>query len=417
MEMPVSTFKSSLGYWRKKIFLRLFGFLSLVCIPVYFSSVYIFYLSNDWIMIGFDTVCYFVLLIILMPRSLLSDKQKFSTGCALAYTIGVAMLYAVGPTGAGFLWLFMFPPLVAIFLGFQASIVAQLLNLFSLCLLGVAYQNQLLPWPPLPEFNTLIWVVVAINFMVLNAMLTLTLSYLINKLGHSLVSIQASRQATVIGLAKLAEYRDNETGEHLLRMRQYSRMLAKALAEHPTTSAEATSDFIQDISLSAILHDIGKVGISDAILLKPGKLTPDEYERMQAHPNIGAEVLSSLQIYAPQCTLLKMGQEIASCHHEKWDGSGYPNGLKAEAIPLSARIVALADVYDALTSPRCYKQPFDHQTAKGFILEGKGKHFDPLLVDLFINLESEFEKLSLASLANNKDEQPLPSPDFVVKLA
>ena len=417
MEITASSFKSSLGYWRKKIFNRLFGFLALVCIPVYISSVYVFYLENNWTMIGFDTLCYFILLMILVPINRLNDQTKFSIGCTLAFLIGVAMLYAVGPTGAGFLWLFMFPPLVAIFLGSQASIIAQLLNLLSLCLLGVAYQNQLLPWPVLPEYRPLIWVVVAINFMVLNAMLTLTLSYLINKLSQSLISIQASRQATVIGLAKLAEYRDNETGEHLLRMRQYSRMLAKAFAEHPNTSTEATPEFIQDISLSAILHDIGKVGISDSILLKPSKLTPDEYERMQAHPSIGADVLTSLQTYAPQCTLLKMGHEIASCHHEKWDGSGYPQGLTAEQIPLSARIVALADVYDALTSPRCYKQPLDHQTAKRFILEGKGTHFDPLLVELFVDLESEFEALSLASLESTSNSQTSTSPDFVVELA
>ncbi len=417
MDRSSQALSANLAYWRQKVFQRLFTFLALVCIPVYISSIYVFYLDNNWPMIAFDTLCYFILLIVLIPNSRLQDKTKFWIGSGLAYFIGVAMLYAVGPTGAGFLWLFMFPPFVAIFLGFYESIWAQLLNLASLIAMGLAYRADLLPWPMLPEYSPLIWVVVAINFIVLNAMLTLTISYLINKLSRSLLSTQTSRQATVIGLAKLAEYRDNETGEHLLRMRQYSRMLAQTLASDNKCQEEISADFIQDISLSAILHDIGKVGISDSILLKPGKLTSEEYQLMQAHPAIGAEVLSSLQAYAPQCSLLKMGHDIASCHHEKWDGSGYPNGLKGTDIPLSARIVALADVYDALTSPRCYKQPYSHQTAMRMIIEAKGQHFDPLLVEQLIKIETEFEKLSLGSLKKSSSDPYEVNNDSLTQLA
>lgn len=242
-------------------------------------------------------------------------------------------------------------------------------------------------------------------------MLTLTITYLLGKLADSLDSTLASRQATVLGLAKLAEYRDNETGAHLLRMRQYSKMLAAQRLQADNPPAELNDDFIQDISLSAILHDIGKVGIADAILLKPGKLTPQEFEQIKAHPVIGGQVLRSLLEYAPQCTFIQMGQDIASGHHEKWDGSGYPLGLKGEDIPLSARIVALVDVYDALTSPRCYKRPFSHQEAIDLMIEGKGKHFDPELVDCFMAIHQEFEVLSKASLEDAY--QPMAQPTMV----
>lgn len=388
-----------LPHWRRLIFKHLFGFLAILCVPVYITSVYLCAIAHLWGMVIFDTLAYlFLLALLLLPH--FSDKTRFSCGCLLAYAIGVGFLIAIGPSGAGFFWLFIFPPLVSIFLGRRASFYAQFLNAFSLILIGVVYHFQGLSWPITQDYSVGIWAVVAVNFLVTNAMVTLTMGYLLEKLSVALDSTLASRQATVLGLAKLAEYRDNETGAHLLRMRQYSKMLAaqRMLADNPPT--ELDDDFIQDISLSAILHDIGKVGIADAILLKPGKLTPEEFEQIKAHPVIGGQVLRSLLEYAPQCTFIKMGRDIASGHHEKWDGSGYPYGLKGEDIPLSARIVALVDVYDALTSPRCYKRPFSHQEAIDLILEGKGKHFDPVLVECFMTIHGEFEALSKASLDN-----------------
>ena len=388
-----------LPHWRRLIFKHLFGFLAILCVPVYITSVYLCAIAQLWGMVIFDTLAYLCLLaLLLLPH--FSDKTRFGIGCLLGYAIGVGFLITIGPSGAGFFWLFIFPPLVSIFLGRRASFYAQFLNAFSLILIGIAYHFQWLNWPITQDYSVGIWAVVAVNFLVTNAMLTLTMGYLLEKLSVALDSTLASRQATVLGLAKLAEYRDNETGAHLLRMRQYSKMLAaqRMLAENPP--AELNEDFIQDISLSAILHDIGKVGIADAILLKPGKLTPEEFEQIKAHPVIGGQVLRSLLEYAPQCTFIQMGRDIASGHHEKWDGSGYPYGLKGEDIPLSARIVALVDVYDALTSPRCYKRPFSHQEAIDLILEGKGKHFDPVLVECFMAIHGEFEALSKASLDN-----------------
>jgi response regulator RpfG family c-di-GMP phosphodiesterase len=278
------------------------------------------------------------------------------------------------------------------------AVWAQVANGISLLLIGIAYHYELVVWPDINGFSTLIWYVVVINFLVTNAIVTQSTSYLLGKLTHSLESTLASRTATVMGLAKLAEYRDNETGAHLIRMQQYANMLAKQRLTDEHVPEELTDAFIQEISLSAILHDIGKVGIADHILLKPGRLSVEEFEQIKAHPVIGEKVLNSLLAYAPQCTFIRMGRDIAGAHHEKWDGSGYPNGLAGESIPLSARIVALVDVYDALTSPRCYKRPFSHEEAMALILEGKGKHFDPKLVDSFMVISEQFSVLSKASL-------------------
>ncbi|MBB1270376.1 HD domain-containing phosphohydrolase [Shewanella sp. SR44-3] len=387
----------ALPQWRKLVFQRLFSVLAILCVPVYFTSVYLCIVQGIWPMAVFDTLVYGVLLLILFHPSM-PDLKRFIIGSVLAFVIGLGFLLAIGPSGAGFFWLFAFAPLSSILLGEKAGLWAQGINGVSLFFMGLAYHYNLLSWPNIEGFSTLIWYVVVINFVVTNAMVTQSASFLLGKLTHSLQSTLASRQATVMGLAKLAEYRDNETGAHLLRMQQYASMLARQRLLADNVPAELTEAFINQINLSAILHDIGKVGIADSILLKPGSLTGDEFRQIQAHPVIGETVLQGLLNYAPECAFIQMGRDIAGGHHEKWDGSGYPRGLTGEAIPLSARIVALVDVYDALTSPRCYKRPFSHDEALRLIKEGQGKHFDPELVDCFMQIHQEFEILSKASL-------------------
>lgn len=206
-------------------------------------------------------------------------------------------------------------------------------------------------------------------------------------------NVHAARSATILGLAKLAEYRDEDTGTHLERIREYSRMIALELAMKPEYSGYITDDYVEDIYNSAILHDIGKVGVPDAILLKPGKLTHDEFEIIKTHTTLGGEALKTVENQIEGQTFLTLGKEIAYFHHEKWDGTGYPKGLKGTDIPLSARIVALADVYDALTSKRVYKEAFSHEKARGIIVQGRGSHFDPDVVDAFITHEDEFRKI------------------------
>jgi len=210
--------------------------------------------------------------------------------------------------------------------------------------------------------------------------------------------IDHSRRAAIIGLAKLAEYRDRETGAHLERIREYTRILTTALSDSPGLQHLISPSFLEDITLSSVLHDIGKVGIPDAILCKPDRLEEEEFEIMKKHCVYGRDVLANACRDAGNVTFLTMGQEITHYHHEKWDGSGYPEGKSGTDIPLSARIVALADVYDALTSRRCYKQSLAHKRARDIIVAERGRHFDPQVVDAFLAMEQEFMRIRMKIL-------------------
>lgn len=216
-------------------------------------------------------------------------------------------------------------------------------------------------------------------------------------------NIKETRTMTILGLAKLAEYRDLKTGEHLERMMEYTRILAQTLAEHPKYRSYITSEYIEDIYISSILHDIGKVGITDEILLKPGKLTPEEFERVKEHPVLGGNALRAMESRVEGKSFLTLGKEICYHHHERWDGSGYPDGLRGEIIPLSARIVALVDVYDALTSVRVYKGASSHEEAVEIITAERGSHFDPDIVDAFLARQDVFKKILSATQKETRD--------------
>jgi putative two-component system response regulator len=203
------------------------------------------------------------------------------------------------------------------------------------------------------------------------------------------------RDVTIMAMASLAETRDNETGNHLKRTQQYIRALAMKLRNHPQFRDFLTEDNIESLYKLAPLHDIGKVGIPDAILLKQGKLTPEEFEIMKTHPLLGGNAIAMAESGLPTPNrFLHIAREIANGHHEKWNGSGYPLGLKGEAIPISARLMALADVYDALISRRVYKEPFTHQAAVAYILQGSGTHFDPAVIDAFLAIQEEFRQIA-----------------------
>ena len=200
--------------------------------------------------------------------------------------------------------------------------------------------------------------------------------------------------SSTLALAKLAEARDEDTGEHLIRMKAYSKLIAELLYEKEKYD-EITLEFIDMLERFSPLHDIGKVGISDKILLKPGKLSQEEFEEMKRHTVYGAEVLKTAELNMGDSrkSWFGMGIEIAEGHHERWDGSGYPYGKKGNKIPLCARIVAVADVFDALTSRRPYKEAFDLQTAYSILLDGRGRHFDPEIIDIFMENKDKFEDL------------------------
>jgi putative two-component system response regulator len=204
--------------------------------------------------------------------------------------------------------------------------------------------------------------------------------------------ILQTRDLALMTLAKLAESRDTATGLHLERMAEYSRCLATTLAEQDY-GPPVSSEFIEQVHKSSPLHDIGKVGIPDAILLKAGPLTEEEMRLMQTHTTIGGDTLKSVIKTYRGHTFLIMAMQIAYNHHEKWDGSGYPHGRLGEEIPLAARIVALADAYDAITSERPYKEAYDHDEALRRITVDRGTHFDPTLVDAFMVCHSEFKSI------------------------
>lgn len=191
-----------------------------------------------------------------------------------------------------------------------------------------------------------------------------------------------AHEATIFALAKLTESRDDDTGLHIERIGTFSQIMATSYQSQPG-GGDLDDQYAAIICKAAALHDIGKVGIPDAILLKPGKLTVEEFETIKQHTVIGHCTLAAVIKNYPGNKMVVMGADIARSHHERWDGSGYPDGLSKTAIPLSARIVSIADVYDALRSKRPYKVPFSHEKASAIILEGRGTFFDPAMIDAF----------------------------------
>nr|WP_315463191.1 two-component system response regulator [uncultured Rhodoferax sp.] len=218
--------------------------------------------------------------------------------------------------------------------------------------------------------------------------------------------VSAIQDVTILAMASLAETRDSDTGNHIRRTQHYVQSLARKLAEHPRFSAYLTPATIDMLYKSAPLHDIGKVGIPDRILLKPGKLTPEEFEIMKTHTTLGRDAIAHAEReLGTEVAFLTMAKEIAYGHQEKWDGSGYPQGLAGDAIPVSARLMAVADVYDALISHRVYKAPLPHTQAVDIIAQGCGRHFDPDMVDAFLAVQDQFQAIASIYRDSHEDLQ------------
>ena len=250
---------------------------------------------------------------------------------------------------------------------------------------GIDYVSK-----PFQEQEVLIRVKTHLRLRELQAKLASHNTQLEQRIAKQAQAISASQMATIFALAKLAEARDDETGGHIERIRTFARMLAEQMRAMRLHVADLTTTFIDNLYQTAALHDVGKVGIPDAILLKPGKLTPEEFVEMKKHSAIGASTLATVLEQHPGNRFLRMGVDVARSHHEKWDGGGYPDGLKGATIPLAARIVAVADFYDALTSNRCYRLAFSHEETCRMIQESSGTHFDPDVVAAFSTLDDQF---------------------------
>lgn len=220
------------------------------------------------------------------------------------------------------------------------------------------------------------------------------------KASERVLAIQ-NKDVVIFALAKLSEAKDSDTGFHLERIRNYCRVLCEYLLQAATFPTELTRIFVNNIYLTSPLHDIGKVGIPDHILLKPARLDDAEFTIMKAHTLIGYETLVSAFQKERKAAYLKMAADIARYHHEKWDGTGYPDGLKGDDIPLAARVLAVADVYDALVSKRAYKDAFSHIIARSIILKGSGTHFDPRLVEAFLACERDIQLIHSAFTSVN----------------
>jgi len=217
---------------------------------------------------------------------------------------------------------------------------------------------------------------------------------MIRRIRERTAELNRTRDVTILMLASLAETRDNETGAHILRTQRYVKTLAQQLRHHPRFSEELDEEFIDLLYKSAPLHDVGKVGIPDSILLKPGKLSDDEFEIMKTHAQIGADALAVAEEELGTNSFLRLAREIALTHHEKWDGSGYPSGLRGNRIPVSGRLMAIADVYDALITKRVYKPAYPHARAMEIIRLGRDSHFDPDIVDAMVAVEDQFIEIA-----------------------
>jgi putative two-component system response regulator len=219
--------------------------------------------------------------------------------------------------------------------------------------------------------------------------------------------LELTQEVTIESLGSLAEYRDPETGGHIKRTKNYVRALARQLKDNGKFVDFLDDDTIEQLFKSAPLHDIGKVGVPDSVLLKPGKLTEEEFEEMKKHTTYGRDAIRAASSKLGEESFLKYAEEIAYTHQEKWDGSGYPEGLKGDEIPISGRMMAIADVYDALISKRIYKPPLPHPKAVAIIKEGLGQHFDPDMVDAFRVIEEDFRQIALEYADFEEERQTL----------
>jgi putative two-component system response regulator len=229
-------------------------------------------------------------------------------------------------------------------------------------------------------------------------------AYLETEVAKRTKELAAIQDVTILAMASLAETRDNDTGNHIRRTQYYLQLLANALKTHARFSSFLSDHTIQMLFKSAPLHDIGKVGIPDRILLKPGRFEPHEFEIMKTHCKLGRDAIQHAEDQLGlEVEFLKYAKEIAYGHQEKWDGSGYPEGLAGDDIPISARLMAVADVYDALISRRVYKEGMPHAKAVGIIAEGRGTHFDPDIVDAFMALTDEFQAVAQRYADSDED--------------
>ena len=385
-------FASALTDWRKNIFERVFSILALLCFPVYISSVYLCINIKHWDLVVFDTLVYGIFLLVTFG-SFIPLKVRFIVGSTMAYIIGVAYLFVLGPAGAGFFWLFIYPLLSCALTGTKSGYIAQVINFFTLAIIGLCYYYHWLPWPKIEGYSFFIWCVIALNFMVTNILAMLICGYLISIMAKNLSLTLNSRYALVVGLATALEGSNVDTQQHIHRVALYVKMLAEQFSRSAANEKDVVTD-TDNLMLASMLHDVGMSDVPDELLCIERSLSLDDHEEIKRHCAGGARIIKEMLRCDNNCPMLQMAKDIALYHHENWDGSGYPQNIAGELIPLSARIMRLVDVYDGMTSPRHYKEISGHSKAVAFITQQSGRIFDANLVSAFLMVENEFAKLN-----------------------
>lgn len=388
------------GSKKDKIFIRIAYILFILLYSLF--SIVDYYLVPQWFDFFFSIRFYFVipLLVFTLILTYLPQYNKFKQ-------ISILTSYIVG--GVGIAIMLILEPLNIVYYGglflvFTSGYFMLNLNteyvfigssfILAILIIGLASTNSI-------NLTTLSAIVFFISqnsigligafsieqfrrneFLHVNS-LNETQEMLNNMVNDKIEEISKAQISTILALARLAESRDKNTGEHIERVGELCQKIADNLPLTYFETINQKNDFVHSIRLASSLHDIGKVGIPDSILNKPGKLTYEEFEIMKKHVEIGTETLSKLHDEYPNNSFVRLGIEITQCHHEKWDGSGYPNGLVGLNIPLSARIMSIVDVYDALMSQRSYKLAYTQEETMRILNEGSGKHFDPDLLLIF----------------------------------
>lgn len=371
-----------------------FGFIAYI--PSMIGSIYIGYIDTALI----DTFFYFWAIFLLLNKEV-TFKQRTIGLILPIWILSIYLVMRFGITGAGFLWLLVAPTLGGALLGFKAGFILLFLMLLSLLGIGwaISYRNMfggVFGTPPI-----LAWSIMSGNAVVLGTLIMVPVSIMLDKVNKLLrhldtknSELSLTQDAMIDTFASLVEYRDNDTGHHIERTGAYVRIIAEHLRLEGKHLDLLTPRYIELLTKSAPLHDIGKIGVPDSILLKPGKLTPEEFEVIKQHTTCGRDALLQSERKLGHNSFLNLAAEIAYTHQERWDGSGYPRALKGGDIPLSGRIVAVADVYDALTSERPYRKPMSHEQAISYLQENSGTLFDPDIIDLLPEISRKFHEVN-----------------------
>ncbi len=375
----------------------------------YIPSMYAAHVAGYIDIILVDTVAYGWVIYLFFAKRHSYNFRAYSL-IYLIFFLATFLLIKLGILSAGVLWLFFVPILSTLLISYRQGITMIVLNSLILVFIG-SLENTGYLKPSMPEGNATLWIIITANFILLNILTVISIGRLLDSLQSSLIETQKkqdeialTQEATINTVASLAEYRDNETGNHIRRTQNYVRVLALHLSEKNKYKHELTEEFIELLYKSAPLHDIGKVGVRDNILLKPGKLTVEEFEEIKKHTLYGRDALLKSAITLGDNNFLQLASTIAYSHHEKWNGTGYPLALKATEIPLAGRIMAVADVYDALISRRHYKEPMPHKLAVQYIIDNSGSHFDPDVVEAMIATQELFLEIA-EKLADSEVER------------